>query len=54
MQRLNKEMKDFTNLFMSDYCVRIFRENKMINHIETGNIYLNNYNTNESNYDFFF
>lgn len=26
MQGLNKEMKDFVNFLMSDYCTRILRE----------------------------
>ena len=50
---LNGDMQKFGKFLISDYCVRILRENKLTIHIERRNIYCNNFNTNKSIYDFF-
>ena len=51
---LNGDMQKFAEFSTSDYCARILRENKLTTHIETGIIYFDNYNTNESIYGFIF
>ena len=49
---LNKDNENFTDFLSSDIGSQIFRENMLWIHIETGNIFYNNYNTNESIYSF--
>lgn len=49
---MTKENKRFADFLTSDYCPRIMRENKLTIHINTGNIYHDDFNTNESFYDF--
>ena len=51
---LNGDMQKFTEFLTSDYCASILSEIKLTIHIETGNIYYDNYNTNENIYDFIF
>ena len=49
---LNRENSDFTDFLTSDIGSQIFRENMLSIHIETGNIFYDNYNTGESIYKF--
>lgn len=44
---------EFLEFLQSDECKEILLTNKLQIHIETGNIYYNNQDTNESIYDFF-
>ena len=44
---------EFLDFLQSDECKEIFLVNKLQIHIETGNIYYDNKDTNESIYDFF-
>ena len=44
---------EFLDFLQSDECKEIFLVNKLQIHIETGNIYCDNQDTNESIYDFF-
>ena len=39
-------------IFLAVYCLLIICKNKLSIHIETGNIYYDNLNTNESIYNF--
>ena len=50
---LSTDSIEFLEFLQSDFCREIFIENKLKNHIETGNIFFNNLDTNESIYDFF-
>ena len=45
---LNKDNAGFTDFLSSDIGSQIFRENLLSIHIETRNIFYDNYNTNES------
>ena len=45
---LNKDNENFIDFLSSDISSQIFRENMLSIHIEVGNIFYNNYNTNES------
>ena len=49
---LNKSNKNFVDFLSSDIGCQILRENIRFIHIETGNILYENYNTNQSIYDF--
>ena len=49
---LNRENSDFVEFLFLDIGSQVFRENMLSMHIETGNILFDNYNTNESIYDF--
>ena len=49
---LNEENTSFIYLLSSDIGSQIFRENSLLIHIETGNVYFDGYNTNESIYKF--
>ena len=49
---LNRENLDFIDFLSSDIGSQIFRENMLLIHIETGNIFYDNYNTGESIYEF--
>ena len=49
---LNEKNKFFINFLSSKIGSQIFRENSMSIHIETGNVYFDGYNTNESIYEF--
>ena len=51
---LNGDMQKFGEFLTSDYCARTLRENKLTIHIETDSIYYENFNTNESFYDYIF
>ena len=42
----------FINFLLSDICVELMRKNKIRIHISSGDIYINNVNTNENIYDF--
>ena len=44
---------EFLEFLQSHFCQKIFIENKLKTHIETGNIFFNNLDTNESICDFF-
>ena len=48
---LTAENERFVGFLMSDYCARIMRENKLAIHIETGNIYFDNFNTKKILYN---
>ena len=43
----------FLVFLQSNFCQEILIQNKLKIHIETGNIFFNNLDTNESNYNFF-
>ena len=47
---LNKENSDFIDFLSSDTGSQIFKENMLSIHIQTGNIFYDNYNTGESIY----
>ena len=49
---LNKDNENFTDFLSSDISMQIFRENMFSIHIETGNIFYDNYNKNKSIYSF--
>ena len=49
---LSVENENFVDFLSNDYCSHIMRENKLLIHIESGNVYFDNFNTNESIYDF--
>ena len=49
---LNDKNKRFADFLNTAYCLCIGRENKLLIHIENGNIYCDNLNTNESIYNF--
>lgn len=49
---LNVENENFVDFLSRDYCSRLMRENKLSIHIESENVYSDNFNTNESIYDF--
>ena len=49
---LNKNNENVVDFLLSDIDLQIFRENVLLVHIETGNIFYNNYNTNELMYSF--
>ena len=49
---LNKDNENFIDFLSSDIGLQIFRENMFSIYIETGNIFYDNYNTNESIYSF--
>ena len=49
---LNKVNKNFIDFLSSNIGSQIFRENMLSIHIETRNIFYDNYNTNESIYNF--
>ena len=49
---LNKDNDNFIDFLSLDIGSQIFRENMLSIHIETGNIFHNNYNTNKSIYSF--
>ena len=50
---LNRDNETFIEFLSLDIGSQIFRENMLSIHIETGNIFYDNYNTNESIYSFF-
>ena len=50
---LNKDNENFIDFLSSDIGSQIFMENMLSIHIETGNIFYDNCNTNESIYSFF-
>ena len=49
---LSKDNENFIDVLTSEVGLQILRENILFIHIETGNIFYENYNTNESIYDF--
>ena len=49
---LNKDNENFIDFLSSDTGSQIFRENMLSIHIESGNIFYDNYNINESIYSF--
>ena len=49
---LNKDNENFIDFLTSDTGSQIFRENMLSIHIESGNIFYDNYNINESIYSF--
>ena len=49
---MNRENSDFVDFLFLDIGSQVFREKMLSIHIETGNILFDNYNTNESIYDF--
>ena len=50
---LSTDSIKFLEFLQSDFCQELFIENKLKIHIETGNIFFNNLDTNESIYGFF-
>ena len=50
---LNRDNETFIEFLSLDIGSQIFRENMLSIRIETGNIFYDNYNTNESIYSFF-
>ena len=51
---IDQNGRQFLEYLQSDECSEIFKRNKITIYIETGNLFFNNVNTNESIYDFFF
>ena len=49
---LTQENKRFAEFLTIDYCACIMRERKLTSHVYTGNIYYDDFNTNESFYNF--
>ena len=49
---LNKDNDEFVSFLCSDHGQNILIENNLSIHIETGNIFFDNFNTNENFYDF--
>ena len=49
---LTTENKEFLNFLQSEYCKVIFQNNNLKIHIETGNIYYNDRDTNDSIFEF--
>ena len=49
---LSKDNENFIDVLSSDTGSQILRENTLSIHIETGNIFYENCNTNKSIYDF--
>ena len=49
---LYKDNENFLDFLSLDIGSQIFRENMLSIHIATGNIFYDNYNTNESMYSF--
>ena len=49
---LSEDNEKFIDFLSSDVGSQILRENKLSIHIETANIFYENYNTNESIYNF--
>ena len=50
---ISADPNDFLDFLQSDICADLMMVNKLKTHIESGNIYHNNTNTNESIYGFF-
>ena len=50
---LSSNNLEFLDFLQSDFCKEIFERNDLKNHIETGNIYYKNIDTNESVFEFF-
>ena len=50
---LSTDSIEFLEFLQSDFCQEIFIQNKLKIHIETGNIFFNNLDTNESIDDVF-
>ena len=50
---LSSDNIEFLDFLQSDICTRILVSNKLKIHVETGNIYYDNQDTNESIFDFF-
>ena len=50
---LSTDSIEFLDLLQSNFCQEILIQNELKIHIETGNIFFNNLDTNESIYDFF-
>ena len=46
---LNKDNENFTDFLLLDIGSQILSKNMLSIHVETGNIFYDNYNTNESN-----
>ena len=51
--QLSSDNLEFLDFLQSDICKRILVSNKLKIHVETGNIYYGNQDTNESIFDFF-
>ena len=49
---LTSENKNFIDFLQSEYCMKILENNNLKTHIETGNIYYDNRDTNESIFQF--
>ena len=50
---LSTDSTEFLNFLQSSFCREVSVENKLKIHIESGNIFFNNLDTNEPVYDFF-
>ena len=51
--RSNPDTAEFIEFLQSDYCKKILKDNDLKIHIESGHIYYDNNDTNESIFDFF-
>ena len=51
---IDEDTRDFLAFLQTEMCKQVLLRNKLKKHVETGNIFYNNQNTNESIYDFFF
>ena len=53
LKKILKGLKKFLDFIQSDFCTEILESNDLKIHIETGNIYRKNIDTNESVLEFF-
>ena len=49
---LENNNEAFIEFLLSEFCARIMKEDKLKIHIESGNIYFDDFNTGETIYDF--
>ena len=50
---VDEDGQEFLSYLQSDYCGELIKTNKIKIHIESGNLFFDNVNSNESVYDFF-
>lgn len=51
---INLDSRDFLNFLQDDICQGLIQRNRLSIHIETGNIYYDNFDTRDSIYSFFY
>ena len=50
---IDKKWQQFLEYLQSEKSLELFKKNKLTIHVETGSLFFDNINTNESIYDFF-